>query len=208
MSLLQINNQAPRPHDPSAEGEDYAKGSSYLLWALIAAFVVISVGTAIFLLLNQPHPFATGEAAQVWAHPVHTINTPIDAAGVQSAGEVFDQVLVFAQIRVRNESKEPIVLKELLTNVELDDGIHSSYAATSTDYGRIFVAYPQLASLHSAPLLRDAVIQPGQVDEGMIVSAFRVTKEQWAARKNLNFTVQLKYHPDLTITPAGPITEQ
>ncbi len=208
MSLLQINENAPRPDDASAAGEDYAKGSSYLLWALIIAFVVISVGTAIFLLLNRPQPFAVGEAPQVWVHPVHTLNTPIDAAGEQTAGEVFDQVLVFAHIRVRNESKEPIVLKELLTNVELDDGIHSSYAATATDFGRIFVAYPQLASLHTAPLLRDAVIQPGQVDEGMIVSAFRVSKEQWTARKNLNFTVELKYHPDLIITPVGPVIEQ
>ncbi len=208
MSLLQINNEPRRSGDGSAAGEDYAKGSSHLLTALVVAFIVISVATIIFLLFNRPQVFATGEAAQVWVHPVHTLNTPLDASGAQTAGEVFDQVLVFSQIRVRNESKEPIVLKELLTNVELEDGLHSSYAATATDYGRIFVAYPQLASLHGKPLLRDAVIPPGEVDEGMVVSAFRVSKEQWDARKNLNFTVQLKYHPDLVITPKAPVIQQ
>ena len=29
-----------------------------------------------------------------------------------------------------------------MTNVTLDDGIHSSYAANKGDYDRIFVAYP------------------------------------------------------------------
>jgi hypothetical protein len=62
--------------------------------------------------------------------------------------------------------------------------------------------------LHGKPLLRDAVIQPGEVDEGMIVSAFHISKEQWAARKKLDFTVRLQYHPDLVITPTVQIVEQ
>ena len=176
--------------------------------ALVSAFVIISVSTAIFLMFNRTKPIAAGEITQIWAHPVHTLNTPIDAAGVQSPGEIYDQVLLFAKVRVTNQSPEPIVLKEILTNVELEDGIHSSYAATKNDYGRLFIAYPHLSGLHDKPLMRDAVIQPGQVEEGMIVSAFHVSKEQWDARKNLNFTVQLKQHPDLIITPTVQVVEK
>jgi hypothetical protein len=208
MSLLQIQNDPVHEHDASSEGEDLAKGSSYLLWTTLAAFVVITVGITLFLVAIHKPPIAAGEVTQVWAHGVHTLNTPIDANGVQSAGEVFDQVLVFAQIRVRNQSDQPIVLKEMLTNATFDDGIHSSYAATPTDYERIFIAYPELKGLHSKTLVRETVVSPGQVLDGMIISSFHVSQAQWAARKDLSFTIQFKYHPDLVLLPKGPITEQ
>jgi hypothetical protein len=208
MSLLQLKQDPVHEHDASAEGEDLAKGSSYMLWTVIVAFVLVSVGITLFLLSDRKPPVAAGEVTQVWAHGVHTLNTPVDANGVQSAGEVFDQVLIFAQIRVRNQSDQPIVLKDMLTNVDLADGPRSSYAASAIDYDRIFVAYPELSGLRSKTLVRETVVQPNQVLDGMIVSAFHVSQEQWKARKNLSFTIQFKYHPDLTLLPTGPVTEQ
>jgi hypothetical protein len=208
MSLLQIQNDPVHEHDASSEGEDLAKGSSYLVWTTLAAFVVVTVGCVLFWFAIHRPPIAVGDVTQVWAHGVHTINTPIDANGVQSAGEVFDQVLVFANLHLKNQSAEPIILKDLLTNATFDDGIHSSYAATALDFDRIFIAYPDLKSLHGTPLLRDTVIPPGQTLDGEIISSFHVSQAQWAAHKDLNFTIQLKVHPELVLTPKGPITEQ
>ena len=208
MSLLQIKNDPAHEHDASSEGEDLAKGSSYLVWTTLAAFVVVTVGFILFLIAVHRPPVAAGEVTQVWAHGVHTLTTPVDANGVQSAEQPFDQVLVFAKIRVRNQSDEPIVLKDMLTNATFEDGVHSSYAATATDYDRIFIAYPGLKGLHAKTLVRDTVVAPGQVLDGMIVSSFHVSKEEWAAHKDLNFTIQFKFHPDLILTPKGPVTEQ
>ena len=56
----------------------------------------------------------------------------------------FDQVLVFTHVRLHNQSKQPIFLHQIVANATLADGIHSSYAATPTDFERIFKAYPQL----------------------------------------------------------------
>jgi hypothetical protein len=131
----------------------------------------------------------------------------VDANGVQAQAEQFDQVLVLANVRIHNQSKAPIVLREMLTNATFEDGIHSSYVATSTDYDRIFVAYPELNGLHSKTLSRQTVIQPGQTVEGQLISSFQVSKAQWAARKDMNWTIQFKMHPDLVLTPKGPITE-
>jgi len=208
MSLLQANTDSAVTAQASPSGEDYAKGSSYLLWTTLAAFVVVSVGIALFLLINHKPPVAAGEVTQVWSHGVHTINTPMDANGVQTAGEAFDQVLVFAKVRARNQSDQPIVLREMMTNVTLDDGPRSSYAATSTDFDRIFIAYPELASLHGTKLTRDTVIQPGEVLEGMLISSFHCSKEQWAGRKDLSFSLLFKFHPDLVLTPTAPVIEQ
>jgi hypothetical protein len=208
MSLLQLKDDASGVAGDKPSGDDYTKGSGYILWTSIVAFILVSVGITAFLLADRKPPVAAGEVTEVWAHGVHTLNTPMDANGVQLPGEAYDQILVFAQIRVRNQSDQPIVLKDMLTNVRLEDGLHSSYAASAVDYDRIFIAYPQLAGLHSKTLVRETIVQPDGILEGMIVSSFHVTKEQWAARKDLNFTLQFKLHPDLVLTPKGPVQEQ
>jgi hypothetical protein len=208
MSLLQTENDPHHEHDASSEGKDLAAGSSYLLLTTIAAVILVSVGIAAFLWVNHKPPVAVGEVAQVSAHSVHALNTATDANGVKGDTEPFDQVLVFASVRVRNQSDQPFVIKELMTNATFADGIHSSYAASAVDFDRIFIAYPELASLHGKPLLRETVVPAGQSVDGWIVSSFHATKEQWAGKKDLNFTVEFKFHPDLVLTPTTPITEQ
>lgn len=208
MSLLEVKTDSLQTHDPAHEGNDYAKGSSYILWASLAAFVVVSVGIVLFLMSTRKPPVAAGEVTQVWAHAVHTLSAPMDANGVRSSEGVFDQVLVLAQVRMRNQSDQPIVLREMMTNVTLPDGPRSSTVAGPNDYNRIFIGYPELAGLKSKTILRETVIQPNEVIDGMIVSSFHVSKEAWAARKDLSFTLQFKFHPDLVLVPNGPIIEQ
>jgi hypothetical protein len=208
MSLLQMNDKASRTEDATFGGEDYAKGSGYILWTSIAAFIVVTIAVTFFLMANRKPPVAAGEITQVWIHPVHTISHPKDAAGVEYSPEAFDQVLVFASVRIRNQSKQPIAFQQMLTNVTLADGVHSSYAASPIDYDRIFIAYPELSGLKSTTLAKNSVIQPGEVLAGMIVSAFHVTKDEWAARKNMSFTAQFNFHDDLILQPPAQITEQ
>ena len=207
MSLLQLKQDPTHEHDASAEGEDYAKGSGYILWTSIAAFVLVSIAIGLFVMANVKPPAPAGEITQLWAHEVHTLSTPTDAAGVQAGAEQFDQVLVLANVRIRNQSDQPIVLHDLLTNARFEDGIHSSYAAGPVDYDRIFIAYPELKGLRSQTIARDTVISPGQIVTGMVISSFHVTKSDWAAHKDLSFTFKFKLHPDLVLTPKTPPTE-
>jgi hypothetical protein len=208
MSQFDLTENSSRGGDYSSTGEDLAKGSGYMLWTAVVAFILLSIGIWIFLLIVHRPPIAAGEIQQVWSHAVHTLNTPVDANGVQTPGEVFDQVLVFAQVRVRNQSEQPIILREMMSNLTLEDGTRSSYAAGPVDYDRIFIAYPELSGLRSKTLLRETVIAPGAVQDGMIVSAFHISPADWAARKKLDFTLQFKHHPDLILEPKGPVTEE
>ena len=208
MSLLQLQPNTARADDASSHGEDYAKGSSYLLWTTLIAIVVVSVGITAFLLASRKPPVAVGEVTQVWVHPVHTLTTPTDANGVQSATETFDQVLVFSDIRVKNQSDQPIVLKEMLTNITLEDGIHSSYAASATDFNRLFIAYPSLEPMHGKPLPIEATLEPGQTVEGEIITFYRLNKQQWETHKDLDYTIGFRYQPDLKLTPSGPVPER
>jgi hypothetical protein len=122
--------------------------------------------------------------------------------------EEMDQVYVFTLVKLHNQSKEPLFLHNIMTNATLDDGIHSSYAATAADYDRVYVAYPSMPVPHGKALSLITTIDPGQTVEGTIVSAFHLTKQQWDARKDLSFTFSFQYKPSLTIAPHSAVLDQ
>jgi hypothetical protein len=51
-------------------------------------------------------------------------------------------------------------------------------------------------------------LDPGQTVDGTFVSSFRLTKQQWDARKKLNFTFAFRYQPSLVLTPQTAVIEQ
>jgi len=194
--------------DDAARGEALTKGTSHVVWASIAAVVVVSAAIAAYFIAGEKPPVASGEIVQVWAHPRHVETSGLDANGAPKAQDRFDQVLVIAQIRLHNQTDHPIVLHNILTDVTLPDGIHSSYAATRGDYESIFIVYPELAYLHGKSLPTELTLNPGQTEEGNIVSAFRMTKEQWDTRKDLSFTLGLRYQPSLVLAPHTAVIEK
>lgn len=206
MSLLQ--RESPDKLDDAALGESFTKGSGHVVWATIAATVLVTVAIAIYVIAGQKPPAVTGEVVAVWAHPHHTETSGLDANGAPMPKETFDQVLVFAEVRLHNQSKIPLYLLNVLTNVTLDDGIHSSYAASQSDYDRVFIAYPGMPVPHGQALPINLTLDPGQSTDGTFVSSFRLTKQQWDARKKLNFTFSFRYQPSLVLTPQNPVIEQ
>jgi len=205
MSLL---NQDTKELDDAALGEEFTKGSGHVLWAAVIATIVVSASIAIYFIAGQKPPAATGEVVAIWAHPQHTETSGLDANGAPMAKESFDQILVFTEVKLHNQSKEPLFLEGALTNATLADGIHSSYAASQVDYERVFLAYPGLTVPHGTPLSTSLELAPGQTVDGTFVSSFKLTKEEWDARKSVNFSLNFKYQPSLVLTPQGSITEQ
>jgi len=205
MSLLQHD---PTRLDDAARGEELTKGTGHPILATVFAAVVVSLAIAAYFISGLKPPVITGEVEQVWVHPQHTETSGFDANGAPMAKESFDQVYVFAQVKLHNQSSNPLYLHSIMTNATLDDGIHSSYAATAGDYDRVFLAYPAMPVPHGKALSPQATINPGQTLEGTIVSAFRVNQAEWDARKNLDFTFGVQYQPSLTIAPHTAIIVQ
>jgi hypothetical protein len=205
MSLLHQN--PAEEVDDAALGESFTKGSSHLVWASVAAAVLVSLCVAIYFLADRRPPTVTGDILQVSARPLHIKGPGIDASGAPVAVEEFEQMLVITHVQLHNQGKEPLLLHEVLTNAKLDDGIHSSYVAIADDYERIFQAYPELAALHGPAIPTHITINPGQTVEGNVVSAFRITKQQWDARKGLNYTFGFRYQPNLVLTPRAAVID-
>jgi len=177
------------------------------LTSVIAA-ILVTIGIAVYVITGQKPPAATGDIIQVWAHAQHTQSSGFDANGAPMPQDSFDQVLVFTHVTLHNQSTQPLFLLNAMTNATLDDGIHSSYAATAVDYDRIFLAYPDIPVQHGKALALDSAIPPGQSIEGTIVSSFRLTKQQWDARKDLNFSFNFRYQPTLKLTPHSAVIDR
>ena len=206
MSLLQ---QDATGVDDAALGEELTKGTSHVVWATVAATVVVSIAIGIYVFVERTPPIASGEIVAVWAHPQHTETSGFDASGAPMPKEEVDQVMVFTRVRLQNHTNHQLYLVNVLTNATLADGIHSSYAANTGDYDRIFVAYPNIPVPHNPPISPlDTTIDPGQTVEGTFVSAFKMTKQEWDARKKLDYTFSFRYQPSLELAPQVPITEQ
>jgi hypothetical protein len=205
MSLL--HQESTDKTDDASRGESFTRGTSHLFGAGILAFVLVSIAIAVYVWTGQKPPVATGEILQIWAHPQHTESSGYDANGMPMAKDSFDQVLVFARVRLHNQSKQPLFLNQILTDATLPDGILSSYAASASEYERVFIVYSQLSSLHGKPLPTETTINPGQTVEGEIVSAFRLSRQQWNARKGLTLTFKFQYQPNLVLTPNVQVVE-
>jgi len=199
MSLLQ--QDAKKEIDDAARGEAYTKGSSHVVIATIAAAILVSLAIAAYVILEQKPAPATGEIEQVWIHPQHTETSGFDANGAPMPKESYDQIYVFALVKLHNQSKGPLFLRNAMVNTTLADGIHSSYAATAVDYDRVFLAYKNMPVPHGPALSLQTTLDPGQTVEGTIVSAFKMPKQEWDAGKNLSFTIGIQYQPDLVLTP-------
>src|SRR4051794_8793449 len=130
MSLLQQNSQE---QDDAARGEELTKGSSNALLPSVIAALVVIVAIFLYFKLGEKPPVAAGEVTNVQAHAMHRETSALDAAGAAMPQEKFDQVLVFAHIKLRNTSKMQLFLHQAMANVTLEDGIHTSYAASPTD---------------------------------------------------------------------------
>jgi hypothetical protein len=206
MSLL--HQDTPEEIDDAARGEELTKGSSHLAWTALAAFVLVSIAIAVYFIAGQKPPPLTGDIVAVWAHPQHTETSGLDANGAPMPKDSFDQVLVFTEVRLHNQSNLPLYLITVMTNATLDDGIHTSYAGSKSDYDRVFLAYPDMPVPHGPALPLNLTMNPGQTVDGTFVSSFRLTKQQWDARKNLNFTFALRYQPNLVLASHTAVIEQ
>jgi hypothetical protein len=206
MSLL--HQESGQEIDDAARGESFTKGSSHVVWATVIAAVVVSLAIGLYAWIGQKKPVVSGEIVQVWAHPRHVQTSGVDAAGAQMTVDVFDEVLVFAHIKLENQTKDPLYLQDVLANATLSDGVLSISAGNAAQFEEVFLAYPELASLHSNCLAPRTMIAPGQKLDGNAFWAVRRTKQEWDARKDLNFTFSFQYQSSVTLTPHTAVIEQ
>jgi hypothetical protein len=176
------------------------------------------------LLAGRKPPVATGEVVEVWAYPQQGETSGLDANGEAMAKDTFKQVLLFAHVKLRNQSKLPLQLQNVLANTRQADGVPLSVSAGSVaQYQEALLAYPELDLPKGQPLSPHLILKPGESLDGNLFWVFQMSRQQWVERKNwapnpdhddpgsksgLNFTVAIQYQKNLVLLPSSRITER
>lgn len=164
---------------------------SYRIILIIIAAIVIAAGTVGgYVWVNWvPTPYK-GQVLSVNIYPIHhEFTQPTTTEGVGGQTENYDEMLVFADVSIKNVSKVPLYIEDMWAVVNLPNETDRSSAASDSDFEKVFVAYPQTASFQKPPLRRNITIQPGQQVQGEMIFNYQMPQAKWDSRTGMDISI-------------------
>ncbi len=181
--------------------ETKSGGNAWL--SIGAAFVIVVLAISAYFYINDKPPVHSGEVLSLNTYPIHReLKTAASTEGLGGQGDTYDQVLVLAEVRIRNQTNIPLFLHDMWGVVDLPDEQERSLAASAKDFDKVFLAYPDLRPLRKEPLPRDLTLQPGQQVEGMMLFNYQISKAAWDARNGMDITVSFLHQKSLVLHAA------
>ena len=173
-----------------------------LLAPVLVAFVLLGIAIALVLRFT-PHKTADLTITGTSIYPAHTVfKSDSMLVGSEHAQ---DDLYVLATLRIQDRLKLPLFLKDFTATLVTADGEEFNTSATEKqDIPALFVTFPAIEKLASAPLLRETLISPGQSAEGMVLLHFPVTQAAWNSRKSATLHVDLYHQGPLTVLIPNP----
>jgi hypothetical protein len=154
---------------------------SYHPWfTILIAIVVVAAATAAYVYFARiPTPYS-GQVLSVNIDSIHqNLDQPTTTEGVGGQGDTFDEILVLADVHIRNVAKIPLYLDDMALVTSFPGETDRSAAAGRSDFGKLFIAYPDIDKYRKAPLLRNTTLQPGQQIEGLMIFNYQMDKAKW-----------------------------
>ena len=131
-----------------------------------------------------------------------------NSAGVEGQPDIYDQMIVLADVQIKNQTDIPLFLHDMWGVVHLPDEDQRSLAASGRDFEKVFIAYPDLKQFEKAPLPRDLTLTPGQEVQGMVIYNFPISKEQWASRTGMDLTFSFLHQKPLILEVAPNLVSE
>ena len=165
-----------------------------LLAPVLVAFVLLGIAIALVLRFT-PHKTADLTITGTSIYPAHTVfKSDSMLVGSEHAQ---DDLYVLATLRIQDRLKLPLFLKDFTATLVTAEGEEFNTSATEKqDIPALFVTFPAIEKLASAPLLRETLISPGQSAEGMVLLHFPITQTVWDHRRSALLTVDLYHQGD------------
>jgi hypothetical protein len=171
------------------------------LKTIVIAAIVVSIALGLYVYLGQKPPVAAGEILTMNLYPVHAlVNSGGGPEGMPGQGEYYDQLLILAKIRIRNQTDIPLFMQDISATIRLPDGSEQvNVTASDKDMDRVFQAYPSLSYLRSDSIRRDITLSPGQSVQGLTIFNFPITKEQWDTLQSAKVVVSFMHQKNLEL---------
>ena len=177
-----------------------SSSSNHAWLTVITAFVIVSLAIGAYVYLNNKPPVSAGQVLSLDIYPIHRdYSSGPSTEGLAGQTETYDEVLVFANVRIANQTDIPIFLQDMWATLDLPDGPQRNGAASKSDFDKVFLAYPAIRQFRKDPLPRDLTLPPGQKVEGMMVFHFDIPKSQWDARNGMDIHVSFQHQNSLVI---------
>lgn len=176
------------------------------LLIVLVATVIVVLTIAGYVYFGEKPPVAVGKIVKLDIVPIHSqMRVGEGAQGIQGGLETYDQLLILAQVEIRNQTNIPLFLHDMWSNLETANGDQDrSLAATRNDFQSVFVAYPQMAPYKGVPIQRDTTISPGQTVQGLIIFHYPITKDQWDARHGFEGVISFQHQKNLVLPWPAP----
>lgn len=162
----------------------------YRLPILVALVVTCIVMVVFYVRVGGVAPVASGALVRYKVFPVQTISSPaMNGPGLIGSPEEQDQLVVLAQVQIKDLSKSPLKIFDLSSLLILPQEQQHNLGASTEEIPLLFQVYPNLASFGTVPLARRQVIAPGETVEGLVVFNYPITQKQWDQRRDFQITV-------------------
>jgi len=172
------------------------------LKTIVIAAVVVSIAIGLYVYLGQKPPVASGEVLTMTLYPVHTLinNGGGGNSGMQGTNEYYDQLLILAKIKIKNQTNIPLFLQDVSATIRLPDGSEQeNITAGDQDIDRVFQAYPSLSYMRADSIRRDITLSPGESVQGLTIFNFPITKEQWDKLQTAKVVVSFIHQKNLEV---------
>jgi hypothetical protein len=170
------------------------------LKTIVIAAIVVSIALGLYVYLGQKPPVAAGEILTMKLYPVHAIIKGGGPDGMQGNNEYYDQLLILAKIKVRNQTDIPLFLQDVSSTIKLPDGSEQvNVTVGDRDMERVFEAYPSLAYMRADPVHRDITMTPGESVQGLVIFNFPITQEQWDTLQSAKVVVSFMHQKPLEL---------
>ena len=153
---------------------------NFLVPAIIALVVLAIIIGLIYLYV--PHSVADISITHVNVLPTHTVfKTDSKVVGQQAPFE--DDYYILATVRVDDRLRVPLTLDDITGSITAPDGTETTTSALQKrDLPNLYITFPALVPLSSAPLLRESIIQPAGRAEGMVLLHYPIAQAVWDQR--------------------------
>jgi hypothetical protein len=174
-----------------------AESRDFTVPILIAIAVLVIAFGGIYLYM--PHRVADFAVTHTAILPTHTVfKTPSKLVGAQD--EVQDDLYVLATVRVDDKLHDPLYISNLGGTLTLqDDTVVTNSAVQKSELDNMYITFPALKPLASAPLARESEIKPGDHAEGMVLLHFPVTEDDWKKRKSATVNIEFYHQGSFTV---------
>ena len=149
-----------------------------------------------------PHRTADLSVTSTAVFPVHLVFKGDTI--VVGRDQVEDDVYVLVTVRLKNELRLPLFLKDFNGSLIHADTLPlTTSAVQKADIATLYQTFPaleKLAAKQAKPLDRETRIDPGQTVDGTVMLHFPITPDVWDTRQDATLTIDLYHQPSLTLT--------